>query len=195
MWRWVWLARIQYDVQQELRDEGGLKFWSKLPWVLWVRVVAHVAFTWGGLIVFPAFYGLFLGGFAGPLMFESTGSVFRRLKECLSWVHHAGKRLFRVTLVMTLFMIVLPLAAFVGQMILGQTVLPSVLGIDTVDLNLTINSAAWRLRVGYFLFLLIDAYWTVACVFLYYDSQSRRLASDLRVRLMDVVEEGVKRKT
>ena len=79
-------------------------------------------------------------------------------------------------------------ATFVSQAVIVHTVLPSLLGVDTADLVITLGSWSWRLQVIYALFLLLDAYWAVACVFLYYDSQSRRMATDLRVRLSRLTE-------
>ncbi len=80
--------------------------------------------------------------------------------------------------------LLLVVALFVSQYILAGTVLPTLLAIDAADLNLTLNGWAWRLSVGYFAFLLVDAYWSVAAVLVYYDSQSRRTATDLQARLM-----------
>ncbi len=189
VWRWVWLARLQYNVQHELRDLRNMQFWAKVPAILYLRLLSNVAITWGSLLVgVPAFYGLFVGGFAAPLLLESRTSAATRLKECISWINFTAKRLFRVSMVMTVITIIGIIAVFVSQAALVGTVLPSLLGVDTADLNITLGSWAWRLRVFYFLFLLIDVYWAVACVFLYYDSQSRRMAADLRVRLANVTE-------
>ena len=90
---------------------------------------------------------------------------------------------------MTVIAVLLLVAIVIGQTILAQTVLPNLLGIDTADLNVTLDSWAWRLGILYFVFLLLDLFWTVASVLIYYDSQSRRTATDLRTRLAAVTRE------
>ena len=187
LWRWVWLARLQYNILIDLRETEARPFWARLPAILWTRAGTNFAISWGSLLFgVPAFYGLFLGGFAAPLLIESDTPTPQRLREGLSWIHHAGRRLFRVTLVMTVLWMVAMLATFVSQLVLTQTVLPTLLGIDTADLAITLGSWAWGLRVCYGVCLALDAFWTVACVFLYFDSQSRRTAPDLRARLADL---------
>jgi hypothetical protein len=189
VWRWAWLARLQYDVQRDLREATQARFWARLPAVLLVRLCANVAITWGSIAFgVPAFVGLFIGGFAAPLLLENAQPVLPRLRACASWTFHAGRRLMRVTLIMSIVTLIGIVAAFASQAVLVNTILPSLLGLDTADLNVTMDSWAWRLRVLYALFLALDAYWTVACVFLYYDSQSRRTATDLRVRLLDLTK-------
>ncbi|HEV7301131.1 MAG TPA: hypothetical protein VGN72_17325 [Tepidisphaeraceae bacterium] len=191
LWRWACLARLQQDVLRDLGQAGDVRLWSRLPAIICVRMASNVGITWGSIALgVPAFYGLFMGGFVAPLLLESRDPAVPRVRACMSWITHAGRRLLRVTLVMTLIILVGTIAAFVSQMVLANTVLSSLLGIDTADLNVTLGSWAWRLRVFYGLFLLFDVYWTVACVFLYYDSQSRRTATDLRVRLTDLTKAG-----
>lgn len=191
VWRWIWLARIQAMVQSDLgvlppRPER--EFWKRLIPILQVRLVSNIAVTWGGLIVFPAFYGLFIGSFAAPLFLENPGPVLPNLGKSISWIHNSTRRLMRITLAMTIVAVLILVAAFVAQLLLTSTVLPSLLGLDTADLGVTLNSWAWRLTVFYFLFLILDGYWTVASVLIYYDSQSRRLATDLKSRLRNVTE-------
>jgi hypothetical protein len=148
----------------------------------------NVAVTWGSILVVPSFYGLYLGSFAGPLLLESKEPATGRVKLGVSWVRHSGQRLMRVVMVVSALAFILTVAVFVSQAALAGTVLPTLLGVDTADLDVTLGSWSWRLRVLYFVFLLVDAFWTVAAVFLYYDSQSRRMATDLRVRLRTIMD-------
>jgi hypothetical protein len=189
VWRWVWLARLQYGVDEDLQERRRTPFWSRIMPILLIRLWSNFALTWGSLLAgVPAFYGLFAGSFAAPLMLNNSESVFPQLQLALSWIQHSGRRLLRVVLAMFAIAILLIVAAFVSQAILSDTILPSLLGVDTAELGVTLNSWAWRLRVIYFLFLLLDVFWTVSSVILFYDSQSRRLATDLRARLLNIAE-------
>ena len=183
LWRWVWLARMQQVIQQDLQSRPGLKLPLRLFWILVLRLYANVAATWGGFFIAPAFYGLFAGGFAAPLLLERDGPIVTEMVQLIRWIHHSTSRLFRVAVAMLSLMIMLTLAAFVLQMITVQLVLPSFLDMDSTALALTTQSTAWRLSMFYLILLLFDFFWTVASVLLYYDSQSRRTGSDLRTRL------------
>jgi hypothetical protein len=186
VWRWVWLARLQYDVQRDLQGlPPDRRFWRRLPAMLQLRLASNVAITWASIVVIPAFYGLYLGCFATPLLMDGSPAepALDRVRRGLSWVHRAARRLTRVLVIMVVLWLVLTVAIFVGQAALVGTVLPSLTGIDAADLSVTLDSWPWRLRVLYFGFLVLDAFWTVAAVFLFYDSQSRRMATDLRARL------------
>lgn len=190
LWRWVWLGRLQYGVQCDLHGVRGVGFWSRLVPLLHVRLLSNTAITWGSaLAVVPAFYGLYAGSFAAPLLVESDDPPGSRVRLAIGWIHHAGRRLWRVTSVVAVLAVVLTVGLFVSQAVLANTVLPTFLGVDTADLNVTFDSWPWRLRILYVVFLLLDAFWTVAAVFLYYDTQSRRMATDLRVRLRRIAGE------
>jgi hypothetical protein len=183
LWRWVWLAKIQQLIQRDLQSRPGLRLRSRLLWILVARLYANVAFTWGSFIIAPSFYGLFAGSFAAPLLLERDGPLLRESFQVLRWIHHSAGRLMRVSIALSFLMLILTLAAFIVQYILVQTVLPGFLDVDTTSLGITMSSTAWRLTLLYFVTLLFDFFWTVASVFLYYDSQSRRTGSDLRARM------------
>lgn len=189
IWRWAWLAVVQRNVQIDLQAPANQRFFRRLGPILLVRLIGNTAISWGSLLAMvPAFYGMFIGSFAAPLLLESDDPIMVRLRNALSWIQHSGRRLFRVLLAMTALAILLVVASFVTQTVLAQTILPSLLGVDSADLNVTLNGWAWRLRIFYFIFLLLDLFWTVASVFLYYDSQSRRMATDLRAQLQAITE-------
>jgi len=189
LWRWIWLAKLQQQVQQDLRAGQRVRFWSRIGAIILVRLYANLAITWGSLLLgVPAFYGLFVGSFAAPMMLEDSSPAHLRVRQTLSWVQHSGKRLMRVLTVMSAIAVLLLIAIFASQIMLAETVLPSLLGINTTDLNVTLDSWSWRLGILYFVFLLIDLFWTVASVTLYYDTQSRRMATDLRARMVILAE-------
>jgi hypothetical protein len=135
------------------------------------------------MLIIPGFYGLFLGSFAGPLLLDNDEPSLERVRLAIGWIHHFSKRLLRILLVMFVVSVVMLLAIMVAQEVFLHVLLPSLLGMDTADMSLTLESWAWRLSTYYFIFLVLDAFWTVAAVFIYYDSQSRRTATDLQARL------------
>jgi hypothetical protein len=191
IWRWIWLARLQYNMQNDLgviTNPGKHRFRRRLPAILQIRLLSHVMIVWGGLLIIPAFYGLLIGSFAAPLLLESDDPASTRIRAAFSWIRHSGKRLTRITFAMTALTLLLIFAAFVVQYSLSQSILPSFLNIETADLNLTLSSWSWRLTMLYLLMLVLDAFWTVASVMIYYDSQSRRLATDLRFRVQNLAE-------
>ena len=190
LWRWIWIARLQLGVQRLLRLEKQPVFWRRVPQIVLLKLFGSAAVSWGMLLAgAPAFYGFFIGSFAAPLLLESDEPSLPRVRQSLGWVHHSGKRLFRITLALIAITLLILVALLVSQYILSYTLLPTLLGIDTAELNLTLNSWAWRLSVFYFVFLIVDGYWSVAAVLVYYDSQSRRTATDLQARLMQLIEE------
>lgn len=187
VWRWIGLTLLQDRVQRDLQGRRGARFWSRICQILMLRCFANGALTWGSILAgLPAFYGLFVGSFAAPLMLDNSDPTAARLKDILSWIHHSVWRLCKMVFVVTFLAGWLMVAILMSQRILVQTVLPSLMGMDTADLAVTISSWAWFLSVLYFVFLVIDLFWSVASVFIYYESQSRRMATDLQLRLQQV---------
>jgi hypothetical protein len=188
-WRWIWLARLQQRVQEDMQSRRAGRFWPRIPSILLLRVLASNAMVWGSFAVcVPTLYGLFVGGFAAPLLLENSDPAYGRFRSVISWVTHSAWRLTRVALAVGVGAGLLAVVLFVNQLILAQFILPSLLGVDAAELNLTLNGWAWRLSFLYFFFLLVDCFWSVAAVILYHDSQSRRMATDLRIRLHNMAE-------
>jgi hypothetical protein len=183
LWRWGWLARVQQIVQQDTQARPGLPLGPRLAGILLVRLYANVALTWGGALIFPSFYGLFAGSFAAPLRLERDGPLLGETWRMLGLVHHAAGRLTCVLAAVAALGLALAVAILTAHYVVVGLILPSVLGVDTTGAILTMGSISWKLSVLYFLFLFLDYSWTIAAVFLYYDSQSRRTGSDLRARL------------
>lgn len=188
VWRWVGLAWLQYDVQSQLHELRRPPFWRRVPSILLLRLYGNLAMGWGGFLILPGFYGLYVSSFAGPLLLENHEPLAVRLRKVNKWIMHSASRLAYALMMLTFAMLVLALGIFVLQMFLLGQIFPSVLGINASDAALTMSSWAWRLGLFYLIFLLFDMFWQVASVFLYYDSQSRRMATDLRARLMQQLE-------
>ncbi len=189
VWRWVLLSKLQSMVACDLQGVRGTRFWSRLAPILLIRLYSNIAITWGSLLAgVPAFYGLYAGSFAAPLLLENSQPTLARLAVAFSWIQHSARRLFRISLAVTAIALYMTLAIFVCQYLLTQSYIPSLLGLNTGQFILTLNSWPWRLGIIYFVFLAIDMFWTIASVVIYYDSQSRRVATDLRVRLAGMTE-------
>jgi hypothetical protein len=183
VWRWCFLARVQQCVQRELQARAGLPLFTRLPWILLFRLYANVALTWGSMLLVPSFYAFFAGSFAAPVLLEREGPAPREIGRMLGWVHHSAGRLSRAVISLTVFSLIMALVVYIVQRAIVNFVLPSLLGMDATGMELTMRGWTWLLSWLYFLFLALDFAWTVAAVFLYYDSQSRRTGSDLRARL------------
>ncbi|MBI4585992.1 MAG: hypothetical protein HY717_18435 [Planctomycetes bacterium] len=183
LWRWLWLPAVQRRVQEDVRGEPTLPLGKHLAKILLIKAGASFAILWGGLIVIPAFYGFFLSAFAAPALLESGGGMFREVKRALLWIHHSARRFAGVSLALTVAFMAAGLGAFLLQLVMISTLLPSLLGLEAADLSLTLRSWSWFLCLAYLLFVLFDYYWTVASVMVFYDAQSRQLGSDLRLRL------------
>ena len=183
IWRWIWLGVAQRQILQDVRGDSMPSLWRRLPALLIIRLFANFAIVWGGFIVIPAYYGLFLSGFATPMMLDTQPSAWARVTHTLSRIHRTSGRLTRVTLVLTALTLLVAISIFVIQILMAHTILPSLLGFDSADLIVTINSLSWLLTLCYFLFVILDFYWTVLAVILFDHLRSHRVGSDLRIRI------------
>lgn len=188
VWRWAWLAAVQCRVQQDLRGETPHALWRRLGKLLVTKLALSVSLLWGAFLLVPAFYGFYLSGIAVPTLLEGDGRAVPELCKALGWIQNAAGRLFKIGLALGVAFQLALLAVFVLQLFLVGTALPSLLGLDVADLSLTLGSYAWTLCVLYFVFVVFDLYWVVASVLVFYDLQSRRLGTDLRLRLLHEAE-------
>jgi hypothetical protein len=188
VWRWAWLGVVQRRVGADLRGDPPLPLRRRLMPILLARLVSNVAMTWGGILIVPMFYGFFVSGFATPLLLESEEPALPRLLRLLGWLHGWAGRLIHVSVALSVAMILAVVGVIVVQLLLVWVMLGSLLALDTSNLQLTMGSVAWVMCVSYFLFVLFDVYWTVASVILFYDLQSQRLGTDLRLRLRTLRE-------
>lgn len=188
-WRWLWLAVAQRRVQADLRGEEPLPVRKRFFSILLTRLVSSFCMTWGGLILFPAFYGFFLSHCATPVLLEKEGKSVKQLTQAIGWIHRAGWQLTKMMLAFSIAILLAIVAVLVLQIFLTGTVLPQLLGVENWDLSLVLSSGAWYLCLAWFLFLVFDLLWMVASVMLFYSLQARRLGSDLRFRLRNLEEE------
>lgn len=189
LWRWVGLALVQRRVQIDLRGEAPSAIWRRLPGIVMVRLYANVAIVWGGLLVIPGFYGLLISTTVTPAFLEGDTSSWASLRRLFGWISGGSNRLLRTVAAASVIGLMLMLSLLFVQILLVYTALPSLLGLSASDLSLTVGSWSWVICMGYLLFLMMDFYWAIAGVFLYYDLQASRLGTDLRARLRRIEAE------
>lgn len=186
VWRWGVQAVIQRRVQADLRREEPVPLRGRLLPILVVRAMANFLMTWGSLLILPPLFGVWLAGFAAPMMLEDRGPSTRKLKRAWDWMQHGLTRLARITLTVMLMLLLVMIAVLTTHSLMLETVLPSLLGLDVTELRLTMAGAGWWIAVFYFVFLGFDLFWTVASVMVFYDLRSSRLGTDLRARLQEL---------
>jgi len=186
-WRWIGQAKMQADI---LRDSGMNEVTLALKHLfayLVMRLLANFLLVWLGILIVPIYYGLYLAGFAAPALLQHKDSGWTIFKRTFSQMHQNADRLSKVLGVTKLLFWFLLLFAIVIQGLLVATLFPSLLGIDTADAQLTFGGFPWVICGFYFVFLIVDFYWTVLCAILYDALQARRRGFDL-VKRIDALE-------
>jgi hypothetical protein len=190
IWRWIGLTYIQQRVQRDLQLRPGRPLLRSLDSILLLRLFSNVAMSWGIFAVgIPVFYGLFFSGFATPLLLDDSAPAHGRLRSCITWIQHSARRLIRIAFATTVMTIWLLVVITVTQYFLIEFVLPHFFDIQLTEVQVTLHSWSWWLGIFYITFLILDMFWSVSIVMIYYDSQSHRLAPDLYARLA-VLREG-----
>ncbi|HEY1684658.1 MAG TPA: hypothetical protein VGG19_07850 [Tepidisphaeraceae bacterium] len=184
IWRWIGLAWIQQQAQRDLQLRPGRPLAKQLLPILLVRLFSNAVMSWGifGAGI-PSFYAIFSGSFATPLMLDDSIPERDRLKNGLRGIHRSARRLLRISLPMLVLMLWLVAVIGVTQYFLIGFVLPHLFDVQLTEVEVTQGSSAWWLGMIYFAFLILDMFWAVASVMIYYDSQSRRMGTDLYARL------------
>jgi hypothetical protein len=189
IWRWIGLAFVQRRVQRDLTLQPGGPIWRRLPAIVVMRLLALVYMIWGSIVILiPTFQGFFIGSFAAPLMLEVDKPESGRARAAMSWIRHSQSRLLKILLALIILAGWVDIAIHAIQYFLIEMVLPTLAGMDTSDMRLTTGGWAWSLGIDYLVFLILDFYWAVAAVFVYYQSQSHRLATDLKAQMVLLAE-------
>lgn len=181
LWRWVFTAQIQVRV---MRDLGMVTapFWRRLPMVLALRLCAFTLMTWGGFFIVPPFHGTLLALMNGPLALDADARPWPATRQALRWMHANFKYLSRF--LMFAFLVLCMFAACVfGLQALAMQTLPALLGVETQDLALTLESSGWIMAVLLFVGAAADLFLCVAGVFLHHDLRARHQGADLLARL------------
>ena len=89
-WRWICLSHSTSDAGRPACN-SAITVVAALPQILLLRLLSNVATTWGSVLAgVPAFFGLFLGGFAVPLLLESRQPMWSRVRQALSWIRFSA---------------------------------------------------------------------------------------------------------
>ena len=126
---------------------------------------------------------------AVPLLLEESSPALDEILKALGWINGAAGRLTRMLLALSAAALLLGAGILAPQLLLVDFVMPDLLSLNIAQIALTLRGWPWFLCLTYILFLVLDGYWTVASVFVFYDLQARRLGTDLRLRIQ-VLREG-----
>ncbi len=188
VWRWCWLTVIQARVQEELsakRPSGVLK---RLPFVLVIRLAIAPLVLWGtGLLIFPALMAMAAGTMATPLLLDAPNTGWKQIKKLFRHSIASG-RAMKLAGLLALIFIALGSGIYGVLELLGQFILPSLMGVSDPRISLIINSSAMALGFDFFTLLALDLLWCVTGVILYNELEARRTGADLRVRLQSQME-------
>ena len=187
VWKWAFCAVIQGRIQEGLTGKPAPPLRGRLPSIINARLAASMAMLWGSFVVIPPLYGFFLAGMAAPALLDRGGRALDTAEWIVRWVTASMGQAAKIAAAVGALFMVAHLGVTLLQMALTQVVMPSMLGMDPTELELTLYGVEWQMAVGYFIFLLFDLYWTVAGVTLYYAIQSRRAGVDLGLRLKALI--------
>lgn len=183
VWRWAGLSFVQAWVMRRTGGAAAGPVWPRLWAIVLTRLYANLAIVWGGLVVLPGVWGLYGSGMAGPILIQRRRRAWAAMRELGGLMFASLGVLWRhLSAVSGLFLVVV-LNTVVIQWLVVNTVLPSLVGLDTADLRLSMAGAAWWISTFFLLWLGFDLYWAVACVLLLDQLQARRTGSDLSGRL------------
>jgi len=183
VWKWGFCAAISGRIQQRLTGKPPAPLKGRLLAIINVRLAASMAMLWGSFVVIPPLYGFFLAGMAAPALLDQGGRALDTAEWIARWVSASMGQAVKIAAAVGALFWVAHLGVTLLHMVVTQMVMPSFLGMDPTELELTLYGVEWQMAVGYFLFLVFDLYWTVAGVALYYSILSRRAGVDLGLRL------------
>ena len=183
VWKWIWSAIAQARVQASLSGRPGSGVRGMMTYIITLKLGAGIAMLWGSFMVLPAIYGFFLTGMAAPVLLDTGRSIPDSVQWVTGWIGDSMHGALKIIAAITLLFLVAYLGVTMLQLMVTYTIMPSLLGMDSTELSLTIWSSAWQMAVLYMLFLVFDFFWMVAAVLLYHDIQSRRTGADLSQRL------------
>lgn len=184
VWRWTWLvpmqARVMRDAGVEVRCTPGR--WAT---AVFARLGAHAMLAWGSLLILPGLIGFYAGSFVTVLLLrarpeEAVGSAVLGALG-MAWANLVA--LWKHTIALLALSLVWALTVLLVTLLMVGTLLPSLLGIDTTDVQLAMRGPAWWLSLGILGFVLLDLFWQVAAVFTVLQLDARRHGGDLRGRI------------
>ncbi len=188
LWRWAGLTLVQEKVMRDLGQAVLRSSWRRMLVIVLTRLTMHVGMIWGGWLVLPGVFCFYVSGFVAPAMLASEhpgGAVLRHVAELVA---RSFRLLARHAAMLSILFVVTAICLLCAQGVLVAVILPSLLGVDTTDLWLSMSHVAWWLFSLLLLLLLFDLYWSVGAVFLIEQLMARRTGSDLAARLVQLKE-------
>lgn len=189
VWRWGVAGWLQAWVMRSVGMRRVSRPGQRALASVIARLYAHVGTVWLGLLVLPALLCTVLLGVVSPLLMREQGAAWPIIRRGLVQIYLSlGVVSGQLSLVFLLFVLVW-INALTGQSLMVETVLPSLLGLDTADLRLWMVSLPWQLGMLLMLMLVFDGYWMVVGVMVADQLQARRSGSDLDRRLDGLSQE------
>jgi hypothetical protein len=194
LWRWAGLAWVQAGVMREIgyriRVTPG-----RVAQIVLARLLAHGVIVWGSLLLVPGVLGFFFSAYVSVMVLEddeagtsaprSAGPIRQTLRLTID---HWATLLRRGALLGVLGLVAWLSVLLVLAMLIGL-LLPSLLGIDTVDLQLAGGGVASWLSLTFLTWVLFDFYVAVVAVFEVDQLRARRRGGDLLARLRQLAGE------
>ncbi|MEM9752300.1 MAG: hypothetical protein AAF916_02845 [Planctomycetota bacterium] len=184
VWRWAWLVPVQATV---MRDTGmPVRYTAgRIGAAVLSRLASHILIVWGGLVIFPGFFGFYVGSFVTVALLSAErdtaiGAGVQRTLG-LTWTNLGG--LLRHTWASLALLLIWALTLLLTVNLSVTLVLPSLMGIDTTDLRLAMTGPAWWLGMGMLGWVVFDIYWQVSAVFTVRQLEAQRSGGDLFARL------------
>lgn len=183
LWRWAWLAKVQQVVMTDMGMPSRPLTLGLMGRIVLVRLIAHVGMVWGSLLIVPGLWSFYVSALVSPATLSPDRPVDGALRACLALVARHLGLLARHGMLLSLLML-LALVMMAGmQLFFLQTLLPSLMGMDSADLVITMSHLSWFLFILLVVLLAFDLYWSVGAVLLMQQLEARRTGSDLMARL------------
>lgn len=187
IWRWAGLVWVQAAVMRDIGIRTELSA-GRVATAVLGRLASHVMMGWGGVAILPALLGFYFSSFVTVMLLDPKHGTGAALKVTGGLVWNNLGQLWKLATVKFVLFFMGLLSAALVQALLLWTVLPSILGMDTTDLQLAARGVAWWLSLGFLTWAVFDLFWSVASVFEFEQLQARRTGGDLNARLIQLQE-------
>ena len=158
--------RVQAGVLRDLGVAVATPPWRRAGTVVLTRAAAAPFIACGGLLVLPAVLGLYLSLLVSPALVASERRAGPALADLGRLIGRNINLLTRHATLLTLLLVIAGASAVSVQVVLINVALPSLMGVDTADLQVSMVNVAWWLSSLLLMLLVFDLYASVAAVFL-----------------------------
>ena len=137
----------------------------------------------GSPFVIPLIVGLACSGVATPFVMSSSKSTTRSLRDAIAFAWHHLGAMTRYTLALGVLTLLVWIGILVSASFLVFPILPSLLSINSADLELAMEGPAWWLGTVLLALCFADMVHNVACCVLAKEQHARENGNDLKERL------------